>query len=231
MMCKKVLIIDDNEEIISFIKPALECEGFTVDYAITGYEALSKINSKLNIILLDVMLPDLNGFDICKKIRESINCPIIFLTARGLEEERVKGFLVGGDDYIVKPFSLKELILRINIHFNRTSTNYVKETRTKINFNDVCINLISKCIEKNNTELDFTKKEYEIIELFSTHPSQVFSKEQIFELLWGYDSESNVTTVTEHIKRIRLKFKSNNISTKYIKTAWGIGYKWDSLKL
>lgn len=231
MMCKKVLIIDDNEEIISFIKPALECEGFTVDYAITGYEALSKINSKLNIILLDVMLPDLNGFDICKKIRESINCPIIFLTARGLEEERVKGFLVGGDDYIVKPFSLKELILRINVHFNRTSTNYVKETRTKINFDDVCINLISKCIEKNNTELDFTKKEYEIIELLSTHPSQVFSKEQIFELLWGYDSESNVTTVTEHIKRIRLKFKSNNISTKYIKTAWGIGYKWDSLKL
>ncbi|MFD3158780.1 response regulator transcription factor (plasmid) [Haloimpatiens sp. FM7330] len=230
-MYKKVLIVDDNEDIISFIKPALEAEGFSVDFALKGYEALEKVNNDLDIILLDVMLPDLNGFDICKRIREKINCPIIFLTARGLEEERIKGFLLGGDDYIVKPFSLKELILRINVHFKRTCENVRKKETTKLNFDNLSVNLISKCIEQNGIEIDFTKKEYEIIELLCTHPGQVFSKEQIFETIWGYDSESNLNTVTEHIKRIRSKFNFNNISNNYIKTAWGIGYKWESLNI
>lgn len=227
-MNKKILIVDDNEEIISFIKPALEGEGFKVEFALTGYEALEKIEKDLNIILLDVMLPDINGFDICKKVRQKTNCPIIFLTARGLEEERIKGFLVGGDDYIVKPFSLKELILRINVHFKRTSQNITKKETTKLNFGNISVNLISKSIAQNGVIIDFPKKEYEIIELLCTHPGQVFSKEQIFEIIWGYDSESNLNTVTEHIKRIRSKFNLNNIHNNYIKTVWGIRYKWES---
>ena len=224
-MSKKLLIIDDNEDIISFIKPALHFQDFIVDFATTGEQAIKKINDDLDIILLDVMLPDTNGFDLCKQIKEKINCPIIFLTARGLEEERIKGFLVGGNDYIVKPFSLKELILRIDVHLKNSINNQPQKSK-KLTFHNLSVNLLSKCIEVNGVALDFTKKEYEIIELLCTNPGQVFSKERIFEIIWGYDSDSNLNTVTEHIKRIRYKFKLNNIPIQLICTVWGIGYKW-----
>lgn len=227
-MCKKVLIIDDNEDIISFIKSALKFEGFDVDSATNGKEAMNKINNFIDIILLDVSLPDINGFDLCKEIKKTLDCPILFLTARGLEEERIKGFLVGGTDYIVKPFSLKELILRINVHLkNNSKVNVKNNSLTIMNFKDISINLLSKSIESNGHQLNFTKKEYEIIEMLCTHPGQVFSKEQIFESIWGYENDSNVNTVTEHIKRIRYKFKFSNINTKFISTVWGIGYKWN----
>lgn len=227
-MCKKVLIIDDNEDIISFIKSALKFEGFDVDSATNGKEAMNKINNSIDIILLDVSLPDINGFDLCKEIKKTLDCPILFLTARGLEEERIKGFLVGGTDYIVKPFSLKELILRINVHLkNNSKVNVKNNSLTIMNFKDISINLLSKSIESNGHQLNFTKKEYEIIEMLCTHPGQVFSKEQIFESIWGYENDSNVNTVTEHIKRIRYKFKFSNINTKFISTVWGIGYKWN----
>ncbi|MBE6047221.1 MAG: response regulator transcription factor [Clostridium sp.] len=227
-MCKKVLIIDDNEDIISFIKSALKFEGFDVDSATNGKEAINKINNFIDIILLDVSLPDINGFDLCKEIKKTLDCPILFLTARGLEEERIKGFLVGGTDYIVKPFSLKELILRINVHLkNNSKVNVKNNSLTIMNFKDISINLLSKSIESNGHQLNFTKKEYEIIEMLCTHPGQVFSKEQIFESIWGYENDSNVNTVTEHIKRIRYKFKFSNINTKFISTVWGIGYKWN----
>jgi len=175
-----------------------------------------------------VSLPDINGFDLCKEIKKTLDCPILFLTARGLEEERIKGFLVGGTDYIVKPFSLKELILRINVHLkNNSKVNVKNNSLTIMNFKDISINLLSKSIESNGHQLNFTKKEYEIIEMLCTHPGQVFSKEQIFESIWGYENDSNVNTVTEHIKRIRYKFKFSNINTKFISTVWGIGYKWN----
>ncbi|WP_309245230.1 response regulator transcription factor [Clostridium estertheticum] len=128
-MQEKILIVDDNYEIILFIKPALEAEGFFVEYATSGISAMEKIKDDLSLILLDVMLPEFNGFDICRRKRESIPCPIIFLTARGLEEERIKGFLVGGDDYIVKPFSLKELVLRIKAHIRRYNNGITEKKK------------------------------------------------------------------------------------------------------
>lgn len=225
-MQEKILIVDDNYEIISFIKPALEAEGFYVEYATSGISAMEKIEDNLDLILLDVMLPEFSGFDICRRIRDRISCPIIFLTARGLEEERIKGFLVGGDDYIVKPFSLKELILRIKAHMRRYNGGGFNRQNTKLNFDDLIIDIVKKSVQINGQELELTKKEFEIVELLATNSDQVFSKEQIFETLWGYDSDSNINTVTEHVRRIRRKFSSRHLKFDFIKTVWGIGYKW-----
>lgn len=223
----KVLVVDDNKDIISFIKPALEAEGFIVDYATSGSEAIGKINKELSIILLDVMLPDMNGFDICRQIREGVSCPVLFLTARGLEQERIKGFLVGGDDYITKPFSLKELILRIGVHIRKHVREVQKENQKKLVFGNLEVDILAKSIQIKGQTIDFTKKEYELIELLCTHPGQVFSKEQIFERIWGNLSESDINTVTEHIRRIRGKLDSYKFNKNCIKTVWGLGYKWD----
>lgn len=225
-MQDKILIVDDNYEIISFIKPALESEGFLVEYATTGMLAMEKVTEDLSLILLDVMLPHFSGFDICKRIRNRVPCPILFLTARGLEEERIKGFLVGGDDYIVKPFSLKELILRIKVHIRRYHAGEIKEKNSMLEFGALVIDIVNRTVTINSVELELTKKEFDIIELLATHPGQVFSKEQIFEALWGFDSDSNLNTVTEHVRRIRTKFLSKHVKLDFIKTVWGIGYKW-----
>ncbi|KEK24984.1 response regulator transcription factor [Bacillus gaemokensis] len=223
----KVLIVDDNKDIISFLKPALETEGYTVDFATNGSDALEKIHADLTLILLDVMLPDMNGFDICRQIRQHVSCPILFLTARGLEQERVNGFLVGGDDYIVKPFSLQELILRVNVHVKKDPRWIQKKEHPTLQFSNLIVDMLAKSIRINGEIVDFTKKEYKIIELLSTHPSQVFSKEQIFEEVWGYMSESDINTITEHIRRIRAKLQLHGCNHNYIKTVWGIGYKWE----
>jgi len=225
---EQILIVDDNEEIISFLKPALEVEGYIVDYALNGKEALGKIKEEFDIILLDVGLPDIDGFTVCEKIKQVNSCPVIFLTAKGLEQERVKGFLVGGVDYIVKPFSLKELMLRVKVHIkNRVQLDRIYE-RTFIKSGEVEVDISAKSIKINEQRIDFTKKEYQIIELLSTHPGQVFSKEKIFELIWGYTSDSDINTITEHIRRIRSKISANtSFDNCYIKTVWGVGYKWE----
>ncbi|WP_242307549.1 response regulator transcription factor [Bacillus cereus group sp. BfR-BA-01331] len=223
----KVLIVDDNKDIISFIKPALEAEGFIVDYATSGFEALEKVNKELSVILLDVMLPDMTGFDVCRQIRRTVSCPILFLTARSLEQERIKGFLVGGDDYITKPFSLKELILRMSVHIRKELKEGTEKKHKKLAFEELVIDIIAKNVQINGQTVDLTKKEYEIIELLCTHSGQVFSKEQIFGAVWGVMSESDVNTITEHIRRIRAKFHSYSLNNNYIKTVWGLGYKWE----
>ncbi|WP_234410442.1 response regulator transcription factor [Caldalkalibacillus mannanilyticus] len=217
----KVLIVDDHIDIISFVKPALEAEGFEVEFVLSGKEALVKAKDGWSVIILDVQLPDLTGFDICQQIRQSVLCPIIFLTARGLEDEKVKGFLLGGDDYIVKPFSLKELILRIKVHLRKTPKGLAEEEHKKMIFGNLVIDLLAKKVIKDGNEIECTKKEFQIIELLCTHRKQVFSKEQIFEKIWGYMSESDVNTVTEHIRRIRAKLSSPSVNHSYIKTVWG----------
>ena len=187
-MGEKILIVDDNKDIISFLKPALEIEGYIVDYALSGKEALDKIKGRFDIVLLDVGLPDIDGFTVCEKIKQINSCPIIFLTAKGLEQERVKGFLVGGVDYIVKPFSLSELILRVKVHIKQQVQSDQKHVRKFIKLGEVEIDILAKCIKINDQLIDFTKKEYEIMELLSTHPGQVFlifSDKTSKKLFWG----------------------------------------------
>lgn len=228
-MSNKLLLVDDNLDILSFVKPALESAGFIVETATRGHEALGKVKGDESLILLDVMLPEVNGFDICKRIRDVVKCPIVFLTARELEEEKLKGFMAGGDDYIVKPFSLVELIARIHAHIRREERGRIPSEKIHFISYDIVLDVVKRSVKRNGVEIELTKKEFDIIELLATNTGQVFSKEQIFEKIWGYDSDSYVTTVTEHIKRIRAKFMAHAQSFDCIKTVWGIGYKWEFL--
>lgn len=221
----KVLIVDDERDIIAFMKDSLQDQGYEVITASNGNEALDALVNQPNIIILDVMMPGMNGFELCETIRKTVSCPIIFLSAKDREEDRIKGLLVGGDDYLVKPFSMKELHARLTAHIRR-ERRLDHQYKKHLYFGDLIIDLDGHEISLQNERITFTMKEFQIIELLALHPGQVFSREQIYEKLWGYDAEGDSSTVTEHIKKIRAKLTRSDASSEYIATVWGVGYKW-----
>jgi DNA-binding response OmpR family regulator len=226
-MQEKILLVDDEKEIISFMRDALEDEGYDVLCAYDGKEALTKLKERPDLILLDVMMPEMDGFELCELIRKNVSCPILFLSAKQTEQDRIKGLLVGGDDYLIKPFSMKELKMRIYAHLRREkrteSTAY-----NRLHFGYLTIDLDGYQILYNNEKLPFTSREFELLHFLALHPGQVFTREQLYEKIWGYDAEGDSSTVTEHIKKIRAKLSKYNGCRDYISTVWGIGYKWVS---
>ncbi|NEU05226.1 response regulator transcription factor [Clostridium senegalense] len=227
-MNEKVLVVDDEEEILSLISDALSDDGYVVFTAKDCDEALEKLKINPDIILLDVMMPGKNGFEFCTEIRDAISCPIIFITAKINEADLLKGLAIGGDDYITKPFSIRGLKARIGAHIRRDKRNFSMENKKYIIFNDLKIDLKGRKVLLKDEEVILTKREFDIIELLALNNGQVFSKEQIYEKIWGYDAEGDSSTVAEHIKKIRFKFNKHNISNKYISTVWGVGYKWEN---
>jgi len=225
-MKTKILIVDDEKEIITFMKDYLEDVGYKVLTAYNGKDAISALAYEPCIIILDVMMPGMNGFELCELIRKKISCPIIFLSARDREEDRIKGLLVGGDDYLVKPFSLKELHARIIAHLRREQRNDTV-VKKHIYFGQLMIDLDGHEVYIQDKKIPFTAREFQIIELLSLHPGQVFSREQIYEKLWGFDAFGDSSTVTEHIKKIRRKLNERDVAESYISTVWGVGYKWN----
>ncbi|MED0979950.1 response regulator transcription factor [Bacillus paramycoides] len=225
-MAGKVLLVDDEPDILTFIKDSLVMEGYEVRSALSGEEALEKLDSSVDLIILDVMLPDMNGFKVCEKIREFYTCPILFLSADSSEQSRIEGLLIGGDDYINKPFSLKELKARIVANLRRTTELKMMGQKNFLRYGDLVIDLQSYEIILGKEKIHFTKKEYEVVKMLALHTGQVLTKEQLFEKIWGYDSESDVSTVVEHIKKIRTKLGVYDREYTYIQTVWGIGYKW-----
>jgi Response regulators consisting of a CheY-like receiver domain and a winged-helix DNA-binding domain len=173
------------------------------------------------LILLDIMMPGIDGFSLCLKIRELVDCPILFLTAKTEESSLVNGLSLGADDYICKPFGVMELRARIAAHLRREH----REHSVRMVLGRVCFHLSLKQMTVDNKEIPLTKTEYEICEFLARNCGQIFSKEQILEQVFGFDSESNDNTITTHIKNIRLKFSDYNCMP--IKTVWGIGYKWE----
>lgn len=229
----KILIVDDEEDIISLLKDSLESRGHVVFSASNGDDALEKAKKMPELIILDIMMPGMDGYDVCRNIRDRVQCPIIFLSAKQSETDKVKALALGGDDYIVKPFSIKELMARIDSHLRREKRAiFLNDTgkRVLINFGNLTINLKGREVQINNEAVAFAKREFDIIELLSLHPGQVFSKEQIYEHIWGYDAEGDYSTVTEHVKKIRAKLAKIDASTQYISTAWGIGYRFEKIK-
>lgn len=219
----KVLIVDDEQAIISLLEDYLKLNNYEVLVATDGVEAVKQALTQPDIILLDVNMPGMDGFSVCKQIRDYVSCPIIFLTARIEDADKIKGFSVGGDDYIIKPFSIDELGARIAAHIRRDNRD-VKLSNIRM-FQHLLIDYNLKIVSYNGTDIEFVKKEYEIIEFLSSHAGQLFDKEHIYESVWGYDAEGNSSVVAEHIRRIRSKFKQVT-GSEFIDTVWGVGYRW-----
>lgn len=222
-MGNKILIVDDEADIVIMLKGFFESRNYDVLTAIDGIEAIKQVERLPDIILLDINMPGLDGLSVCKRIRDYISCPILFLTARIEDVDKVKGFSVGGDDYILKPFSIIELEARVAAHLRREKRRGVE---AKVKFDEeFTIDYSEKCVYWNNEVIPFVKKEFDIIELLSQNAGQVFDKEHIYERVWGYDAEGDSSVIFEHIRRIRSKLTAVGCKP-YIETVWGCGYKW-----
>ena len=222
-MGAKILIADDEKDIVSMLGSFFENKGFCVLSATNGTEALKQVERQPDIILLDINMPGLDGLEVCERIRNYISCPILFLTARIEDTDKVRGFAAGGDDYIVKPFSLVELEARVKAHLRR-ETRHSFNTQIKF-IDDLTIDYAERCIFYKGNKISLAKKEFDIVELLSVNSGQVFDRERIYEKIWGYDSEGDSSVVAEHIRRIRTKIAAFT-EKGYIETVWGCGYKW-----
>jgi two-component system, OmpR family, lantibiotic biosynthesis response regulator NisR/SpaR len=225
-MREKIMIVDDEKDIVTFMKDSLEDEGYTVFSAYNSEEALHTLQNKPDLIILDVMMPGMNGFELCGQIRKSVSCPIIFVSAKNTEQDRIKGLMVGGDDYIEKPFSLRELKTRIYAHLRREQRNHNKKYH-RLHQKNLIIDTEAYEVYCHDEKITFTQREFEILKHFVLHPNQVLSKEQIYDHVWGLEAMGDTFTVTEHIKKIRAKLQKHDPQTTYISTVWGVGYKWE----
>lgn len=220
---KRILVVDDEKDVREMLREYLQMEDYLVDVAANGEEALIEIGKQPNLILLDVNMPGMDGYTLCERIRGQITCPILFLTARTEERDRVNGFKAGGDDYILKPFCVEELIARVEAHLRREERN---SKRNKVYISkDIIVDFDGRCVYADGKDIGLTKTEFSILELLLLHAGQVFDKERIYESVRGYDGEADASIVMEHVRRIRKKL--NAVSDKeYIETVWGVGYKW-----
>lgn len=219
----KLLMVDDDKDLLKMLENYFRLRGYTVLLAGDGLEALKRLEEAPDLILLDINMPRMDGLELCVKIREFVSCPILFLTAKVEEQDRINGLLSGGDDYIIKPFSLKELEARIIAHIKREER---KSRRPRLRFQDgLMLDYSGRKLFYEEIELELTKLEYDIVEFLSRNPGQVFDKERIYEKVCGYDGEGDSRVITELIRRIRKKIGEYS-DTEYIETVWGSGYRW-----
>ena len=217
----KILVVDDDTAILDMIGTILNKDGHLVTKVSNPLEInMEKVNL-YDLILLDIMMPGMDGFALCSRIRKLVDCPILFLTAKTEESSLVNGLSLGADDYICKPFGVMELRARVAAHLRREH----REHSVRMAAGRVCFHLSLKQMMVDDKEIPLTKAEYEICEFLAKNRGQVFSKEQILEQIFGFDSESNDSTITTHIKNIRTKL--SDFHCMPIKTVWGIGYKWE----
>ena len=199
-------------------------EDYLVYTAADANEALKQVCNQPDLILLDINMPQMDGYELCERIRDELTCPILFLSARTEEKDRVNGFKVGGDDYIVKPFSMDELLARIAAHLRREDR---KNNRNKVYMDaPITVDFDAGKVSSNGVDLCLTKTEFAILELLLTHAGQVFDKEYIYESVRGFDGEADASIVMEHIRRIRKKLQTVT-EKNYIETVWGVGYKFN----
>ena len=222
-MAYKILVIDDDTELLQMLRSYFEIKKYEIITAENGAEGLRKMNSQPDIILLDINMSKIDGIEVCRRIRDKTSCPILFLTARVEEQDVVNGLSSGGDDYILKPFRLKELDARITAHLKREQR---RKNRSECRFQgELSIDYSAKTVQIHEDFLELTKLEYEIIEFLSMNPGMVFGKERIYEKVCGFDAAGDSRVVTELIRRIRKKMQQYT-ETEYIETVWGMGYRW-----
>ncbi len=225
-MAKKVLVVDDEKLIVKGIRFSLEQDGMEVDCAYDGEEALECAHNKdYDIILLDLMLPKLNGLEVCQQVREFSDVPIIMLTAKGEDMDKILGLEYGADDYITKPFNILEVKARIKAIMRRTSKPADKEEKARVvEVGDLKLDCESRRVFIAGREINLTAKEFDVLELLVFNPNKVYSRENLLNMVWGYEYPGDVRTVDVHIRRLREKIEANPSEPKYVHTKWGVGY-------
>jgi DNA-binding response OmpR family regulator len=229
-MAKKVLVVDDEKLIVKGIRFSLEQDGMEVECAYDGEEALRMAKDhEYDLILLDIMLPKMNGFEVCQHIREFSSVPIVMLTAKGDDMDKILGLEYGADDYITKPFNILEVKARIKAIMRRVSAGKPKvEKSSVIEDGDLKMDCESRRLFVKGKEINLTAKEFDLLELLVTNPNKVYSRERLLNLVWGYEYPGDVRTVDVHVRRMREKIESNPSEPKYVHTKWGVGYYYQS---
>ena len=225
----KVLIVEDEDAIAEIERDYLELSGFDVTLASDGKEGLDiALKEDFDIIILDIMLPGMDGFDICKEIRKEKDIPIIMVSAKKEDIDKIRGLGIGADDYMTKPFSPSELVARVKAHlarYERRLTNNKPENEI-IEIRGIKIDKTARRVFVNGEEKSFTTKEFDLLTFLAEHPNHVYTKEELFREIWDMDSIGDIATVTVHIKKIREKIEADTSNPQYIETIWGVGYRF-----
>lgn len=229
-MARKVLVVDDEKLIVKGIRFSLEQDSMEVDCAYDGEEALEYAKkTEYDVVLLDIMLPKLNGFEVCQRIREFSNMPIIMLTAKTEDMDKILGLEYGADDYIAKPFNILEVKARIKAIMRRSKrTEKEKDKKKEIISGDLKIDTEGRRVYIQEKEINLTAKEFDLLELLMVNPNKVYSRESLLELVWGKDYPGDVRTVDVHIRRLREKIETNPSELTYVHTKWGVGYYFEN---
>lgn len=225
-MGQRVLVVDDEKLIVKGIRFSLEQDGMEVDCAYDGEEALQLIReNEYDIILLDVMLPKLTGFEVCQQVREFSSVPVVMLTAKGDDMDKILGLEYGADDYITKPFNILEVKARIKAIMRRTKKSAPEKEKSRvIDKGDLHMDCESRRLNIGGKEINLTAKEFDLLELMALNPNKVYSRDHLLNAVWGYDYPGDVRTVDVHIRRLREKIEENPSEPKYVHTKWGVGY-------
>ena len=221
----KVLIVDDEKPIIKGLKYNLEQEGYQVETAYDGEEALRLAHDKsIDIILLDIMLPKMDGFTVCRAIRDFSNVPIIMLTAKVEDIDKILGLEYGADDYVTKPFNIREVTARIKAIMRRVNPTPKGDKERVIISGDIVLDYNFRLVKVRDKKVELTGKEFDLLELFLKNPGKVYTRDNLLDIAWGFDYPGDVRTVDVHVRRLRAKIEENPAEPKYIKTKWGVGY-------
>ena len=220
----KILIVEDEQKISDIVRSYLERDGFDVTVAATGAAALREIKNRFDLVILDLKLPDIDGETICQSIREISDMPVIMLTAKSAEDDRVKGLCIGADDYVIKPFSVRELVARVQAHLRRSK----KDAKKELVFNKgaLVIDILAQEAKKNGTVVSLTGTEFRILLSLAERPNIIFSRLQLINIVQGFDFEGFDRVVDAHVKNLRHKIEDNPQTPSFIKTVYGMGYKF-----
>jgi len=225
-MAKRVLVVDDEKSIVKGIRFSLEQDGMEVDCAYDGEEALRYAKqTEYDIVLLDVMLPEIDGFAVCQQIREFSNMPIVMLTAKSDDMDKILGLEYGADDYIAKPFNILEVKARIKAIMRRSSKSQSKQEKSRyVVYGDLKLDTQGRRLYIKEKEVNLTAKEFDLLELLVLHPNKVYKRDELLELVWGRDYPGDARTVDVHVRRLREKIEPNPSEPVYVHTKWGVGY-------
>ncbi len=222
-MAYKILVADDEAMLVDILSAHLEREGYAVIRAKNSGEVMDRLGARPDLILLDINMPGTDGLELCRAIRDAVSCPILFLTARITEQDKIRGFQAGGDDYITKPFSLAELTARVEAHLRRDERQ--NRNTSLVSSHGLLVDLAGRRVLWEGAEIRFSRREYEIIEFLVTNQNQIFDRERMYELIWGLDAEGDSKVIKEHIRKIRQKLLEVT-GREFIETVWGMGYRW-----